>query len=77
MGQREPALVDRDEGDDALPDLLAVLGLNALCVPRRGAQVQRIPAVGVSGVTDMSPARKNTRQFQVQRACVRVMNAGA
>jgi hypothetical protein len=89
VGQREPALVDRDEGDDALPDLLAVLGPDALRVPRRGAQVQRVPAVpaaaSASGsnsgcewrVTDMSPARKTTRQFQVQRACVRVMNAGA
>lgn len=45
VGEREAALVDGDEGDDALLDLLAVLGADARRVPRRGAQVQRVAAV--------------------------------
>lgn len=52
VGEREPALVDRDEGDDALLDLLAVLGPDARRVPRRGAQVQRVAAVPAAATSE-------------------------
>jgi hypothetical protein len=49
VGQRESGLVDGVEGDDALPDLLAVLGVaDGGRVPRRGAQVQRVAAVAAA-----------------------------
>lgn len=49
VGLREAALVDREEGDDAFPDVLAVLGPNVGRVPRGGAQVQREAAVSTAG----------------------------
>jgi hypothetical protein len=40
------------EGDDALPDLLAVLGVaDGGRVPRRGAQVQRVAAVAAAAMS--------------------------
>lgn len=48
VGLREPTLVDREKGDDALLDLLAVLGPDVRRVARRGTQVQRVAAVSTA-----------------------------
>jgi len=48
VGVREPALVDRKEGDDAFPDLLPVFRSNVCGVSCRGAQVQFIATVSTA-----------------------------
>jgi hypothetical protein len=61
VGQRESGLVDGVEGDDALPDLLAVLGVaDGGRVPRRGAQVQRVAAVPAAAKS----GRKGSTTYQ-------------